>query len=167
MSDAAPALPAAADLSVEEDASTAAADSAVGVLCTTKAAAPDDAVTASAADLVATVAAADSGPAEATPTSAAASTEDSEQAEPATAEPEYELVDEEEPLKVLYCDVCGVPPEYCAYMDEFEKCKLWLAKYHADKVCKIYNAHASDQHRNLIIFTQLLRLSIFSCAHCY
>ena len=130
MSDGAPALPAAADSVLVGDASPVAADSAVDDLSTVKAAPPDAAATASAVPV-------DSEPAVAITSGAAVTAASSDQTEPASAETNSEPVyeKEEEPLKVLYCDVCGVPPEYCAYMDEFEKCKLWLAKYHADKVC--------------------------------
>ncbi|GAA0152266.1 hypothetical protein Leryth_009140 [Lithospermum erythrorhizon] len=31
-----------------------------------------------------------------------------------------------EAIKVLYCGVCGVPPEYCEFGSDFEKCKPWL-----------------------------------------
>eukprot|EP01114_Cavostelium_apophysatum_P022397 TRINITY_DN808_c0_g1_i1.p1 TRINITY_DN808_c0_g1~~TRINITY_DN808_c0_g1_i1.p1 ORF type:complete len:208 (+),score=51.80 TRINITY_DN808_c0_g1_i1:26-625(+) len=32
------------------------------------------------------------------------------------------------PKKVLYCGVCGLPPEYCEFGPNFEKCKPWLMK---------------------------------------
>ncbi|KAH9607926.1 hypothetical protein KSS87_014000 [Heliosperma pusillum] len=31
-----------------------------------------------------------------------------------------------EPVKVLYCGVCGLPAEYCEFGPDFEKCKPWL-----------------------------------------
>lgn len=31
-----------------------------------------------------------------------------------------------EPVRVLYCGVCGLPAEYCEFGSEFEKCKPWL-----------------------------------------
>lgn len=27
---------------------------------------------------------------------------------------------------VLYCGVCGLPPEYCEFNPDFEKCKPWI-----------------------------------------
>lgn len=30
------------------------------------------------------------------------------------------------PLEVDYCGVCGLPPEYCEYGPDSEKCKEWL-----------------------------------------
>ncbi len=44
-----------------------------------------------------------------------------------TSEPEEEPL-EEEPLNVTYCGICSVPPEYCAYLDSFDKCRCWLEK---------------------------------------
>lgn len=31
------------------------------------------------------------------------------------------------PVEVKYCDICGLPPEYCSYGPSFDKCKPWLA----------------------------------------
>ncbi|KAI4330294.1 hypothetical protein MLD38_028594 [Melastoma candidum] len=31
-----------------------------------------------------------------------------------------------QPVKVLYCGVCSLPPEYCEFGPNFEKCKRWL-----------------------------------------
>lgn len=31
-----------------------------------------------------------------------------------------------QPVQVLYCGVCGLPPEYCEFGAEFVKCKPWL-----------------------------------------
>eukprot|EP00898_Chlorokybus_atmophyticus_P008794 jgi/Chlat1/8916/Chrsp92S08215 len=31
--------------------------------------------------------------------------------------------------KVLYCGVCGLPPEFCEFGPDFEKCKPWLRKH--------------------------------------
>eukprot|EP00794_Sanderia_malayensis_P013981 gene13981-15439_t len=36
------------------------------------------------------------------------------------------------PITVLYCGVCGVPPEYCEYGSEYEKCKKWLEDFNPD-----------------------------------
>ncbi|KAL6507200.1 hypothetical protein OROHE_022099 [Orobanche hederae] len=33
-----------------------------------------------------------------------------------------------QPVQVLYCGVCGLPPEYCEFGSEFEKCKPWLVQ---------------------------------------
>lgn len=31
-------------------------------------------------------------------------------------------------MEVLYCGVCGLPPEYCEFNKNFDKCKIWIAK---------------------------------------
>ncbi|KAL3535610.1 hypothetical protein ACH5RR_004071 [Cinchona calisaya] len=31
-----------------------------------------------------------------------------------------------QPVQVVYCGVCGLPPEYCEFGSDFEKCKPWL-----------------------------------------
>uniref|UniRef100_A0A8C9ZIM8 Density-regulated protein n=1 Tax=Sander lucioperca TaxID=283035 RepID=A0A8C9ZIM8_SANLU len=36
------------------------------------------------------------------------------------------------PLKVLYCGVCSLPTEYCEYMPEPAKCRVWLEKNFPD-----------------------------------
>lgn len=36
------------------------------------------------------------------------------------------MADKPEPVKVLYCGVCGLPAEYCEFGPEFERCKPWL-----------------------------------------
>jgi len=30
------------------------------------------------------------------------------------------------PLKVVYCGNCGLPPEYCEYFPDYDKCRKWL-----------------------------------------
>lgn len=29
--------------------------------------------------------------------------------------------------EILYCGVCGLPPEYCEFGPDFNKCKPWIA----------------------------------------
>ncbi|GMH22957.1 hypothetical protein Nepgr_024800 [Nepenthes gracilis] len=36
------------------------------------------------------------------------------------------MAEKPEPVRVLYCGVCGLPAEYCEFGSEFEKCKPWL-----------------------------------------
>ena len=36
------------------------------------------------------------------------------------------MSDENYPLDVEYCGLCGLPPEYCEYGSEPDKCKEWL-----------------------------------------
>ncbi|KAF3326875.1 translation machinery-associated protein 22 [Carex littledalei] len=40
--------------------------------------------------------------------------------------------DKPEPVKVLYCGVCGLPAEYCEFGPDFEKCKPWLRDHAPD-----------------------------------
>ncbi|KAK8815229.1 hypothetical protein WA158_003446 [Blastocystis sp. Blastoise] len=35
-------------------------------------------------------------------------------------------------LNIEYCDVCGLPPEYCEYGPCFDLCKPWLKETHLD-----------------------------------
>jgi len=30
------------------------------------------------------------------------------------------------PLQITYCGNCGLPPEYCEYFPDYEKCRKWL-----------------------------------------
>ncbi|KAF3793309.1 Translation machinery-associated protein 22 [Nymphaea thermarum] len=36
------------------------------------------------------------------------------------------MAEKPQPLRVVYCGVCGLPPEYCEFGPDFEKCKPWL-----------------------------------------
>ncbi|GAB2272681.1 hypothetical protein Dimus_007503 [Dionaea muscipula] len=36
------------------------------------------------------------------------------------------MAEKPEPVRVLYCGVCGLPAEYCEFGPDFEKCKPWL-----------------------------------------
>ncbi|KAG0484701.1 hypothetical protein HPP92_008780 [Vanilla planifolia] len=36
------------------------------------------------------------------------------------------MAEKPEPTRVLYCQVCGLPAEYCEFGPDFEKCKPWL-----------------------------------------
>ncbi|XP_002976413.2 translation machinery-associated protein 22, partial [Selaginella moellendorffii] len=35
-------------------------------------------------------------------------------------------------IKMLYCGVCSLPPEYCEFGPDFEKCKPWLVENASD-----------------------------------
>lgn len=45
--------------------------------------------------------------------------------------------DSKYPLKVLYCGVCSLPTEYCEYMPEPAKCRLWLEKNFPDDFARM------------------------------
>ncbi|KAL0924051.1 hypothetical protein M5K25_004855 [Dendrobium thyrsiflorum] len=36
------------------------------------------------------------------------------------------MAEKPEPVHVLYCQMCGLPAEYCEFGPDFEKCKPWL-----------------------------------------
>ncbi|CAL1390007.1 unnamed protein product [Linum trigynum] len=38
------------------------------------------------------------------------------------------MAEKPQPVRVLYCGVCSLPPEYCEFGSDFEKCKPWLVK---------------------------------------
>lgn len=43
-----------------------------------------------------------------------------------------------EPVKVLYCEKCGLPPEYCEYVEDYEKlCVPWLKKAYPEVHARI------------------------------
>ncbi|XP_065055195.1 density-regulated protein-like [Rhopilema esculentum] len=43
------------------------------------------------------------------------------------------------PLNVLYCGVCGLPPEFCEYGPDFDKCKAWLEQHDPSLLTSIAN----------------------------
>jgi len=54
--------------------------------------------------------------------------EGGETKEVAASEQETETVQEpiSYPLQIIYCGNCGLPPEYCEYFPDNEKCRKWL-----------------------------------------
>lgn len=36
------------------------------------------------------------------------------------------MAEKPQPVRVLYCQVCSLPPEYCEFGSDFDKCKPWL-----------------------------------------
>ncbi|ONK80952.1 uncharacterized protein A4U43_C01F23630 [Asparagus officinalis] len=38
------------------------------------------------------------------------------------------MAEKPQPAHVLYCQVCGLPAEYCEFGPDFEKCKPWLVR---------------------------------------
>jgi len=45
--------------------------------------------------------------------------------------------------QVLYCGVCGLPPEYCEFGPEFEKCKPWIQTHCPEVYPAIFGAYES------------------------
>lgn len=41
------------------------------------------------------------------------------------------------PLKVLYCGNCSLPPEYCDFSSDTDRCREWLEKYLPDEFSRI------------------------------
>ncbi|KAG8732487.1 Translation machinery-associated protein 22 [Ceratobasidium sp. 423] len=50
-----------------------------------------------------------------------------------------------QPLNVLYCSVCSLPPEYCEFGSSVTKCKAWLQEVHPDLFDKYYSEDALQQ----------------------
>ncbi|KAG8769029.1 Translation machinery-associated protein 22 [Ceratobasidium sp. 428] len=50
-----------------------------------------------------------------------------------------------EPVHVLYCSVCSLPPEYCEFGSSVSKCKAWLQEEHPDLFDKYYSEDALQQ----------------------
>jgi len=50
------------------------------------------------------------------------------------------------PVTILYCDACGMPPEYCEYGPDFEThCLPWLKKVHPELLVQLHgNKNPSD-----------------------
>ncbi len=55
------------------------------------------------------------------------------------------------PRSVLYCDACGMPPEYCSYGPDFEThCLPWLKAKHPQIYEKLHhNHHRDDNDRDI------------------
>lgn len=41
------------------------------------------------------------------------------------------------PLKVLYCGNCSLPPEYCDFSSDTDRCREWLEKYLPDEFSRL------------------------------
>ncbi|KAG8739409.1 Translation machinery-associated protein 22 [Ceratobasidium sp. 414] len=50
-----------------------------------------------------------------------------------------------QPVHVLYCSVCSLPPEYCEFGSSVTKCKAWLQEEHPDLFYKYYSEDALQQ----------------------
>ncbi|XP_019431121.1 PREDICTED: translation machinery-associated protein 22-like isoform X1 [Lupinus angustifolius] len=36
------------------------------------------------------------------------------------------MAEKPQPIRVIYCPICSLPPEYCEFGSDFDKCKPWL-----------------------------------------
>lgn len=52
--------------------------------------------------------------------------EEAVQADDALEEEQEHAGDEQPDEELVYCEVCGLPPEYCEYSRDYEKCVPWL-----------------------------------------
>ena len=41
---------------------------------------------------------------------------------------DFVMAEKPQPVRVLYCQVCSMPAEYCEFGPDFEKCKPWLVE---------------------------------------
>ncbi|KAK8654716.1 hypothetical protein V6N13_107318 [Hibiscus sabdariffa] len=58
------------------------------------------------------------------------------------------MAEKPQPVVVQYCQVCSLPPEYCEFGSEFEKCKPWLIQNAPDlypDLLKAANANEADK----------------------
>lgn len=47
------------------------------------------------------------------------------------------------PLKVLYCGNCSLPPEYCDFSSDTDRCRDWLEKYLPDEFSRLMTSSGS------------------------
>lgn len=58
------------------------------------------------------------------------------------------MAEKPQPVRVLYCQVCSLPAEYCEFGPDFERCKPWLIQNAPDlypDLLKEANAKESDK----------------------
>ncbi|PVU95751.1 hypothetical protein BB560_005848, partial [Smittium megazygosporum] len=54
------------------------------------------------------------------------------------------MADNSSSTKVIYCKVCGFPPEYCEFGAMRKKCEGWLMENHKDLYEKLYSQEALE-----------------------
>jgi density-regulated protein len=43
------------------------------------------------------------------------------------------------PIEVVYCKICGIPPEYCMFdKKDSSECKEWLKNTHPELFAEVY-----------------------------
>ncbi|XP_075489353.1 translation machinery-associated protein 22-like [Primulina tabacum] len=70
------------------------------------------------------------------------------------------MAEKPEPVRVLYCGVCGFPAEYCEFGSDFDKCKPWLIQNAPDLYPDLV-IEAGAEHANKVA-DQLQSTSISS-----
>ena len=73
------------------------------------------------------------------------------------------MSDENYPLDVEYCGLCGLPPEYCEYGSEPDKCKEWLKENIPDLYEEL--VQQVEGNFNTIIFSRNVFLFFFIAQH--
>ncbi|XP_045411237.1 density-regulated protein-like [Lemur catta] len=58
-------------------------------------------------------------------------------------------LDADYPLRVLYCEVCSLPTEYCEYMPDVAKCKQWLEKNFPKEFAKLTVENSPKQETRI------------------
>ena len=71
------------------------------------------------------------------------------------------MSDENYPLDVEYCGLCGLPPEYCEYGSEPDKCKEWLKENIPDLYEEL--VQQVEGNFNTIIFSRNVFFFFFHC----
>ncbi|XVE97980.1 hypothetical protein REPUB_Repub03eG0065700 [Reevesia pubescens] len=54
------------------------------------------------------------------------------------------MAEKPQPVLVQYCQVCGLPAEYCEFVPEFEKCKPWLIQNAPDLYPDLLQVNAKE-----------------------
>jgi len=68
--------------------------------------------------------------------------------EDTTDAPSTETTKERPPPPVIvYCGVCGLPPEYCEFGPNFEKCKPWLIQHCPDLYPQLKEGNESEKEQ--------------------
>lgn len=49
------------------------------------------------------------------------------------------MAEKPQPVRVQYCGVCSLPPEYCEFGPDFDKCKPWLIQNAPDLYPDLHN----------------------------
>ena len=73
------------------------------------------------------------------------------------------MSDENYPLDVEYCGLCGLPPEYCEYGSEPDKCKEWLKENIPDLYEEL--VQQVEGNFNTIIFSRNVFFFFFIAQH--
>ncbi|KAJ8766904.1 hypothetical protein K2173_011722 [Erythroxylum novogranatense] len=55
------------------------------------------------------------------------------------------MAEKPQPVRVLYCQVCSLPAEYCEFGPDFKKCKPWLIQNAPDLYPDLINESSSNE----------------------